>query len=119
MNACAVRGLQEKPGGVMFSTFPSTNLIPGTFRRLLPAALCALAGSGIMSNAQGEETMPEGMLGWWYYVGYLQHGYASNPVEACNKTARNHMGTPLLDMRPSNDGGLAFDCKYHHVMKPG
>lgn len=66
---------------------------------------------------RAEATMPEGTVGWWYYAGYLS-GYVADPVEACRLTAKNHMGTQLVDMRlnPWIPDGTAYDCKYGHFL---
>jgi hypothetical protein len=73
-----------------------------TIRRLYQIALIVL---GSVSTAPSlAAPLPEGMKGWWYYTdGPTTQGYASNPVEACTLTAKNHYGTPLVDMRASGD----------------
>ncbi|MDL2357106.1 MAG: DUF6531 domain-containing protein, partial [Pseudomonadota bacterium] len=67
--------------------------------------------------AQAQQTMPEGSLGWWYYTNINSDGgRAADPITACKKTAANHMGTPLLAMRPMGSNGAMMGCKYAHFI---
>ncbi|MDL2356484.1 MAG: hypothetical protein QFF03_14620, partial [Pseudomonadota bacterium] len=70
--------------------------------------------------ARAQQTLPEGTLGWWYYTtGTSPDGYAADPVTACKKTAQNHMGTPLIAMRPHSNSSSILDCKYKHFLRAG
>lgn len=66
----------------------------------------------------GEEVaMPEGMLGWWYFISALpetKFGYAKSAAEACAATAANHFQSPLYFMTPSSGGKPAYHCGYKH-----
>ena len=79
---------------------------------LITACNCIAAGAA-----------PEGTVGWWYYIHGARSGYASDPVEACKLTAQNHMGTPLVAMRPfayeaSNGKKTTLqECKYSHSLR--
>lgn len=52
--------------------------------------------------AHAQQDPPAGSKGWWYYINASSDGgYAPDPVSACKITAANHMGTPLLAVRPA------------------
>jgi YD repeat-containing protein len=64
-----------------------------------------------------EESMPEGMIGWFYYVGAFpmgKWGYARKPEHACALTAANHFQSRLLGMNRSPGEGPYYDCIYRH-----
>ena len=84
-------------------------------------ALVLAAATLASQGAHAQQTMPEGMTGWWYYthIGPGEQQYAADPVTACSNSARNHMGTPLLAMRPNASGAPFYDCKYSHFMRAG
>lgn len=90
-----------------------------TVQCLLALVLAVATLASHKTHAQ--QTMPEGMKGWWYYthIGPGEQGYAADPVTACSNSAMNHMGTPLLAMRPNASGAPAYDCKYSHFMRAG
>ena len=69
--------------------------------------------------------MPEGTIGWMYYRGWAladPSGRVDDPVTACQNSAHNHMGTPLVAMRPAVDSAgnpanrPTYDCKYSHFI---
>lgn len=62
------------------------------------------------------EEMPQGMLGWWYFISLHEYGYVSDPVTACKLNAKYHHSRELLDIKPREDGNF-FDCKYLHPME--
>ena len=59
---------------------------------------------------------PVGMVGWWYFKGFWESGFALTPEEACGLTAINHLGTPLEDMTPVPFPAAIFDCHYRHFL---
>lgn len=59
------------------------------------------------------EELPEGMVGWWYFINVYEYGFVSDPVTACTLTAKNHHNRELLDIKPRENGSF-FDCKYLH-----
>ena len=66
------------------------------------------------------QALPEGTLGWWYFIAANSPGgYAADPVTACKHTAQNHMGTPLVAMRPGRNSSVSMDCKYRHFLVVG
>lgn len=98
-----------------------TNKKDQWFRNLLLPYSMGLTVLAVYPTDVGAEVaMPEGTIGWYYYSG-INYKYAADPVEGCRLTAKNHMGTPLLDMRlnPSIPDGTRYDCKYSHFLKVG
>jgi YD repeat-containing protein len=83
------------------------------FSRLIAFSLAAV----LISLAHGAQALPQGMVGWWYYtpLGFPDE-FADDPITACKKTAENHMGTPLLAMRPLGSSGKLMSCKYAHFI---
>lgn len=84
--------------------------------RSLAVAICAIA---YMASVHGEQALPEGSKGWWYFTFLNDVGhYTTDPITACQKTAQNHMGQPLVAMRPAigSDNGAVFDCAYSHFI---
>jgi hypothetical protein len=69
-------------------------------------------------NAAGN-SFPSGTKGWIYYIGIDAIGYAASPEEACKLTAKNHMGTALVDMRRYHGSELLIECKYPHFLAIG
>lgn len=69
------------------------------------------------TGAYGQQ-MPAHSKGWYFYSQSAKPQYAADPVTACKNTAKNHMGTPLLAMRPLGTNGGMFDCKYEHFIGP-
>ena len=95
---------------------------PSRFRLRPAAALIALASIAALTvpDVRAGEPLPEGVLGWDYFDGLFNyHAYAPDPVTACQLTAKNHMGTPLLAMRKAAFNAVQYDCKYPHFMPVG
>lgn len=70
------------------------------------------------ASAQG--AAGNGVKGWSYYISLDHQGYTSDPVDACQKTAKNHMNSELVDMRPSihaAHSSLMYDCKYYNFVR--
>lgn len=87
-----------------------------SFTWLLQGALVFVVAVADANYACAQQTLPAAAKGWWYYTGIVQEGgYAADPVTACIATARNHMGTALVAMRPAADPG-AYNCKYPHFV---
>lgn len=82
--------------------------------RFLQLSLLSFAIAIAPHDAMADE-MPEGMLGWWYFITYVKSGYAPDPVTACTMNAKNQMNRPLLDIKPREGEGPAQDCKYLHA----
>jgi RHS repeat-associated protein len=80
-----------------------------------------LLALGMAGYASASDTgLPEGTIGWWYYTGTNAPGdYAATPEEACRRTAKNHMGTTLVDMRPYSANSLLVQCKYPSFIQAG
>lgn len=78
-------------------------------------ALCGMCLITLGQNAFAQ--MPEGTLGWWY-LAPGSGNYAPDPVTACQLTARNHMGTDLVEMR-RHPTLVWYDCKYPHFLNVG
>lgn len=80
-----------------------------------------LLAIGVAGYANASETgMSKGTIGWWYYTGINAPGdYAATPEEACRRTAKNHMGTSLVDMRPYRTNNLLIQCKYPSFIRAG
>lgn len=82
-------------------------------------AICIVSASaGLTQETFAAEGQDDGVLGWWYYAPGSDN-YVADPVEACRRTAQNHMGTPLLDIRPGGLPGLIYECKYQHFLAIG
>ncbi len=79
---------------------------------LLMLAVCIATSGGV----QAAEQMPEGMKGWWYYIGYQKSGFARTPHEACRLSAANHWGTPLKAVVPSEVPKPIFYCYYQTII---
>ena len=94
-----------------------TNLTKRKFSALAIALILTLVVLG-SAQATGAD-MPEGTLGWGYYIQINQLGYTSTPTEACRKSAENHFGTPLVDMRRRADDSPFIECKYRHGLRVG
>lgn len=88
-------------------------------RRVMQGALLILICMLVKPDASAAESSPEGMLGWSYFMRGAKTGFVSDPLTACQNSARNHMGTELVDMTPIKGGGLGFDCWYPHFAKAG
>ena len=71
--------------------------------------------AGRVSGA--DNTRPEGTKGWLYYIDIWRSGYAASPEEACRLTAKNHMGTALVDMSAPYGPSLLIGCKYPHFLQ--
>lgn len=82
--------------------------------RVFILAFSAIGSQGV----HAQQPMPEGTKGWWYNtgIGREDREFAADPVTACLNTAKRHVGTPLLAMRPSAGSTLGYDCKYAHFM---
>src|SRR4051812_19823819 len=97
-----------------------TRLMPNNSPLL--SRLCAFALFttliALAHTARAQQSLPEGSLGWSYYISFDKVGYAADPVTACQNNAQNHMGTPLLAMRPYGDKGT-IDCKYKSFINAG
>ncbi|WP_166888591.1 RHS repeat-associated core domain-containing protein [Massilia sp. CCM 8734] len=71
-------------------------------------------------HAQAENGLPEGTLGWDYYTGIFgPDEYAPDPVTACQKTAKKHMGTPLKAIEPYENRRDWYKCIYPHFLVVG
>lgn len=66
--------------------------------------------------AEDDSKMPEGMVGWWHYIGGTgaKSGFAKSPGEACTLNARNHFQSPLYFMTPVSGGNPVYHCGYKH-----
>ncbi|RSZ59338.1 RHS repeat protein [Massilia atriviolacea] len=73
------------------------------------------------TSVRAEQEMPEGTLGWIYYTGVFGPDiYAPDPVTACHRqSTRHNMRQPLVAVRPMNNAGTWFDCKYRHFLITG
>ncbi len=72
------------------------------------------------SLARAENGLPEGTLGWTYYVGiFAPTEYAADPVTACQKTAKWHMGTKLKAIKPYENNPDWYHCIYPHFLVVG
>lgn len=89
--------------------------------RCLRAVALALVLLAESQGAQARQAMPEGTKGWSYFVHLGEpFGYAADPETACKNTAMNHMGKPLVAMRPSRYFKVGFECQYLNIVtSPG
>ena len=86
------------------------------YRRLVSVVALAFMASG---GVGAETKMPEGMLGWWYYISVtapIRSGHARTPEEACALNASNHFNTDtgVLFMEPWDTPKPWFKCFYRH-----
>ncbi len=58
-------------------------------RRCVKFLLAFIFATAMCALARAEEPMPEGMKGWWYYIGLHKSGVARSPHEACALSAGN------------------------------
>jgi RHS repeat-associated protein len=85
------------------------------FSRIFAFALCIL-GFAASLNANAEQALPQGTKGWWYYINLSSPGgHTPDPISACKLTAKNHMGTPLLAIRPTASPSN-LQCRYEHFI---
>ncbi|MES2757632.1 MAG: RHS repeat-associated core domain-containing protein [Pseudomonadota bacterium] len=89
----------NRPLSARFSTFPLT------FSMIVAA------------QAVHAQAMPPGMKGWTYFTGINStQQYVGDPVEACRRSAENHMRSPLIAMRSTPGASGMLDCKYQHML---
>lgn len=96
--------------------YTSTSFFYQQCLKLLRLGVVSALIAGFSQNSLAEE-MPEGMIGWSYFISLHVGGYAADPVTACKLTARNHMNKALLDMQPTNESGTFLKCKYLSAME--
>lgn len=96
----------------MFQLF--SGVLSSNFKYLAAIALMLLFAGRVSAV---DKALPEGTKGWWYYISIVASGHAASPEEACSLTAKNHMGTALVDMRTHPDSEFFIDCKYPHFLK--
>lgn len=95
------------------------NYLPALIGSLLRLALWIASSILLGQSAIAQSTMPEGTIGWWFY-GPGSGNYAPDAVTACEKSAMNHMGTDLKEMRVRPGSTTpTFDCKYPHFLNAG
>ncbi len=61
--------------------------------------------------------MPEGTIGWWYYISAMpvgKYGFATSPEQACALNAANHFGSKLFAMVPESIPTPGYSCWYKH-----
>ncbi len=80
----------------------------------------ALAFAALLSmNAKAQQPMPEGMIGWMYFIDFRTAGYVRSAEEACALSAKNHMGTSLKFMTRAEAAVPAYRCFYPHFLRAG
>lgn len=102
------------------SRISHTNAKSGQIQRVLSLILLLVAAIALPQSALAEGTPANGTKGWSYFIALWEIGYTTDPVEACKRTAKNHMNSELVDMRPSiyaQQSTLAYDCKYYNFIR--
>lgn len=102
--------ITDRNGEVMLTILPG--LIYQNCLRWLRFVALTLPLTACLTFSASAEEMPEGMAGWWYHISLHKWGFASDPVTACRLSAKNHHNKELLDMRPSEQYPVGFECKY-------
>lgn len=74
--------------------------------------LMLFLGMTVCVSALAQQRMPEGMRGWWYYIGFDKSGFVNSPHEACRLSALNHFDERLIRMYPADDPKPIYRCVY-------
>ncbi len=71
------------------------------------------------ANAFAQSSIPDNAKGWWYFIDLNNHGYVASALEACQRTAVNHMGRRLRYMEVASEPIPAYRCFYPHFLRVG
>lgn len=97
-------------------SFPSLALL---LRQITGLTLTiGLAGPSLAVPPKSAEGVPEGTIGWFYYIRTVptaEMGYAASAEEACALTARNHFDSPLYGMKRYPSPDPFYGCVYKGI----
>ena len=88
-------------------------------RRIAGFALSiGLAGPSLALPPKSAEGVPEGTIGWFYYIRTVptaEMGYAASAEEACALSALNHFDSPLYGMNRYPSPEPFYGCVYKGI----